>query len=229
MNMTRGNKTIMCKNHVRNGYCKYSNCGFAHGFNQLRIKSCGKGEVCPHISYDLDTGNYYNLEMHDYVCKRIHPEESKDNFYRRVGYNNIKNVEKTKKDYNLKELSLKIDYITNRIDEMYKMFKFITATLNEEQEGYDEEEKEDYPPTAPSSPVKKVSFKLEESKEDKEDKEYEENKEDEEYETDCSFIEKDEDDDEGSYVPSEDDESILYEEDNYIDDYVVLSEEEKEE
>ena len=219
--MAMGNKTIMCKTYVRNGKCKYANCGYAHGFKELRIKKCNKGDDCKHISYDLESEKYYNLEMHNYVCKKIHPGETKNDFYRRLGYNNIPIKNKTEKHFDLKTLSLKLDFLTKQIQELHSKFDTVMQSIDGllDDDYNDEEEKEEYPPTAPSSPVKKVSFKVIESKEEKE--------EEKEYDTDCSFIDKDEEEDsECSYNPSEEDDEVLYEEDNYIDEYVVLSDNE---
>jgi hypothetical protein len=67
------NKTKMCNRYD----CDGNNCSYAHSDSELKIRDCLFGEECI----------YQNSK--NKMCKFIHPNESVENYKKRISNNNI--------------------------------------------------------------------------------------------------------------------------------------------
>lgn len=61
-------KTVMCKNILTKGKCYRKDCPFAHSQEEMKIPDCIFGESCTRKE----------------ICKFIHPDETKDEYQRRI-------------------------------------------------------------------------------------------------------------------------------------------------
>jgi len=76
-------KTEMCRS-IGKGKCVHKSCRFAHSILELNVLDCNYGSGCRAIYFDRRKNIYMNDKKKTKVCMRIHPKESKDNFYGRV-------------------------------------------------------------------------------------------------------------------------------------------------
>ena len=79
--------TSMCKFALDGKKCIHKTCRFAHDPTQLKKRSCAYGLGCAFVIKN-ETGWYTNARGKTGVktCTAYHPEETEDNFKRRLGY-----------------------------------------------------------------------------------------------------------------------------------------------
>ena len=79
--------TSMCKFALDGKKCIHKTCRFAHDPSQLKKRSCAYGIGCAFVIKN-ETGWYTNAKGKSGVktCTAYHPEETEDNFKRRLGY-----------------------------------------------------------------------------------------------------------------------------------------------
>ncbi len=77
-------KTEICKYILKKEKCAYKNCRYAHSIIELNVVECNYGSGCKAVRFDDRTCKYVNDGRKDKVCMRIHPKETKENFYSRV-------------------------------------------------------------------------------------------------------------------------------------------------
>jgi hypothetical protein len=92
--------TQMCSSVEARTLCPHGErCRFAHSLDQLKKSVCLFGEGCYFVNISK-SGVFYNKKAsggknkgaHAKICRRIHPGESEDNFYTRVGLAKFKPV-----------------------------------------------------------------------------------------------------------------------------------------
>ena len=75
-------KTEMCR--FGKDKCLHKNCRYAHSILELNIVDCDYGSNCKAIYFDQRKNIYMNDKRKSKICMRIHPKETKENFYSRV-------------------------------------------------------------------------------------------------------------------------------------------------
>ena len=76
-------KTEICRS-VGKSKCVHKSCRYAHSILELNIIDCEYGSKCRAIYYDAKKKLYLNDTKKPKVCMRIHPKETKENFYSRA-------------------------------------------------------------------------------------------------------------------------------------------------
>ena len=75
--------TRMCNSIIDNTSCDSGDeCTYAHTFEQLKTSNCMFGDSCHHVV--KTDGNYSNAEQSDKKCYYLHPEETRENFKKRI-------------------------------------------------------------------------------------------------------------------------------------------------
>ncbi len=75
------NYRYMCKFVIEKKRCPHKVCHFAHNFNQLNIDMCNYGNKCHKIHIH---NNIYMNNITSHICKFIHIDETKENYYNRI-------------------------------------------------------------------------------------------------------------------------------------------------
>ena len=78
------NKNYSNKYTLNKQKCCHKTCRYAHSIVELNIIECSYGSRCKAVRFNSSTCKYFNDTRKDKVCMRIHPEETKVNFYSRV-------------------------------------------------------------------------------------------------------------------------------------------------
>lgn len=104
-------KSKLCNNFKLQGRCDRAVCTFAHGLEELIPPKCAFDDTCK-----------YFLGLKQGYCDHIHPSETREKFFSRMGYDNIperkeiktvleeilpvvESVEETSKEESVKEIS----------------------------------------------------------------------------------------------------------------------------
>jgi hypothetical protein len=75
--------TRMCNSIIDNTSCDSGDeCTYAHTFEQLKTSNCMFGDSCHHVV--KTDGNYSNAEQSGKKCYYLHPEETRENFKKRI-------------------------------------------------------------------------------------------------------------------------------------------------
>ena len=85
--------TKMCISIENNQTCPHGeNCRFAHSVDELSLSNCLFGEKCRFVF--CENGIYKNNIKSHKICKHAHPDESRENYYQRIGIQQEKTEEK---------------------------------------------------------------------------------------------------------------------------------------
>lgn len=87
---TKLNKTKMCLSILNNIVCPHGlKCRFAHYKNEIVVAACLFKDECRFVK--METGSFTNISKTK-ICKYLHPKETKDNYFKRIGFNDIKRI-----------------------------------------------------------------------------------------------------------------------------------------
>lgn len=83
---TKLNCTKLCMSVINKTQCKHKNCRFAHDIKELVIRDCLFKNDCKYIK---KVDNQYVNICKTKICEFKHNKETNDNYYTRIGYNDI--------------------------------------------------------------------------------------------------------------------------------------------